>query len=84
MTTDLDIYNPTKVRGIVESLEHDLSALRKENEALRAMLEEVSEMLDDYVDVVDGSYGEPRPNKAMSMKSEIDALLAKEGEERHE
>jgi hypothetical protein len=40
-------------------------------------LNEISEFLDNYVDVVDGDYGEPRPNKAMSRKTEVDALLDK-------
>ena len=35
-------------------------------------LNSVSEFLDNYVDVVDGDYGEPRPNAAMSLKSEVD------------
>lgn len=36
-----------------------------------ALLEEVSEFLDHYVDVRDGEDG-PRPNKAMSLKHEVD------------
>ena len=40
-----------------------------------AQLHDVSELLDDYQDVVDGDYGEPRPNRAMSMKQDVDALV---------
>lgn len=39
------------------------------------LLMEVSEFLDNYVDVLDGDYGEPRPNRAMNLKSRIDELL---------
>ncbi len=35
----------------------------------------VSEYLDNYVDVVDGDYGEPRPNSAMSLKGEVDRSI---------
>lgn len=46
---------------------------------LLALLEEVSEFLDNYVDVVDGPGGEDgpdqRPNRAMSLKMEVDELL---------
>jgi hypothetical protein len=47
------------------------------------VLNSVTEFLDNYVDVVDGDYGEPRPNRAMSLKASVDehleALLAQEG-----
>jgi len=32
----------------------------------------VSEFLDNYVDVEDGDYGQPRPNRAMSLKQDVD------------
>ena len=38
------------------------------------LLADVSERLDDYVDVVDGDYGESRPNWAMRMKGEVDEM----------
>lgn len=38
-------------------------------------LVEMTEFLDNYVDVNDGDYGEPRPNRAMSMQTRIDALI---------
>lgn len=44
----------------------------------RELLERVSEFLDGYCDVVDGDYGEPRPNQAMSLKREVDVLLGHE------
>jgi hypothetical protein len=39
------------------------------------LLCEVSDFLDNYVDVLDGDYGEPRPNKAMSLKARVDELI---------
>jgi len=39
------------------------------------ILQEVSEFLDNYVDVLDGDYGDPRPNNAMSLKQRVDELL---------
>jgi hypothetical protein len=39
------------------------------------LLDDVKEFLDNYVDVVDGDDG-PRPNRAMSLTSEIDRVLA--------
>ena len=38
---------------------------------LEELLERCAEFLDGYSDVVDGDYGEPEPNKAMRLLSEI-------------
>lgn len=38
---------------------------------LEELLERCAEFLDGYSDVVDGDYGEPEPNKAMSLLSSI-------------
>jgi hypothetical protein len=38
---------------------------------LEALLADCAEFLEPYSDVVDGSYGEPSPNAAMSLLSEI-------------
>jgi hypothetical protein len=46
---------------------------------LREVLTEAREFIDGYSDVVDGSYGEPEPNRAMTLVSIIDAALATEG-----
>lgn len=42
--------------------------------ALLDVLVEVSERLDNYVDTVDGDYGQPAPNWAMSLQARVDAL----------
>jgi hypothetical protein len=40
-------------------------------------LEEALEFIEDYADVVDGSYGEPRPNRAMQLLEPIREAIAK-------
>lgn len=77
--TNLDIYNPTKVRGIVESLKRDLAALRKENEALRAVIAEYVDAFDCASDptIIGSTCRLIRAESGLR-----DALLAKE--ERHE
>ena len=50
----------------------------KDSEALD-VLERCAELLDDYSDVVDGDYGEPRPNRAMSLLTDVQAVLDKAG-----
>lgn len=42
-----------------------------------AALYEAREFIDGQIDVVDGSYGEPAPNRAMVLAQEIDAAIAK-------
>jgi hypothetical protein len=44
--------------------------------ALLAALGEAREFIDGQIDVVDGSYGFPEPNKAMRLATEIDEALA--------
>lgn len=39
------------------------------------LLRACSEFADNYVDVTDGDDGQPRPNRAMSLKAEIDRLI---------
>ena len=42
------------------------------------LLDEIEEFLDNHSDVVDGSYGEPAPNKAMSLLSALRRARGKE------
>lgn len=70
-----------KLDGMIERVEtlHSLldDAARKVGEqrlrilVLEELLERCAEFLDGYSDVVDGDYGEPEPNKAMSLLSQI-------------
>ena len=43
----------------------------KRVDVLEDLLDRAAEFLDGYVDVVDGDYGQPEPNKAMRLVSEI-------------
>jgi hypothetical protein len=49
---------------------------------LLALLDDVREFLDNYIDVDDGEDGQPRPNRAMSLDMEIDRVLAQARGER--
>ena len=50
--------------------------LERDRARLKDLLDEVHDFLADQEDVVDGSYGQPRPNRAMSLNREIRAALA--------
>lgn len=43
------------------------------------VLAECLAVLDDYSDVNDGEDGQPRPNRAMSLMQEIEAVFKKAG-----
>lgn len=45
------------------------------NSYLVSLLNDLSEFLEPYVDVVDGSYGEYAPNKAMSLQQDIEDAI---------
>lgn len=45
-------------------------------ERLHDTLTRVAEYLDDFSDVVDGSYGEPQPNQAMQLVQAVELELA--------
>jgi hypothetical protein len=52
-------------------------ALITQNRALADALREVLEYFEDREDVVDGDYGQPKPNEAMRQAQMIRAALAK-------
>lgn len=39
------------------------------------LLNEIAEFLENQSDVVDGSYGEPHPNRAMSLLRQVDVEI---------
>jgi hypothetical protein len=53
----------------------ELKATYERIARLEADLLECREYLEDHVDVVDGDYGEPSPNRAMQLVSMIDETL---------
>lgn len=44
---------------------------------LECLLEEIHEFLDGQIDVVDGDYGEPKPNAAMLLSQQIDTAMGR-------
>ena len=46
---------------------------------LEDLLDQCAEFIDGYVDIVDGDYGEPEPNKAMRLMSAIREEIPAEG-----
>lgn len=44
---------------------------------LECLLEEIHEFLDGQLDVVDGDYGEPQPNRAMQLSQMIDEAMGR-------
>ena len=60
----------------------DRDRLARECEALKAALdvlcdagEQAADFIDEYVDVVDGDYGIPRPNRAMQVHTRLEDAL---------
>jgi thioester reductase-like protein len=64
-----------KLSASVEATKEELRAAYQRIQQLEADLIECREYLEDHVDVVDGDYGEPRPNRAMQLVSLIDESL---------
>jgi len=63
------------MRVKVDELAAEFDAARlEENRRLNEALDEVRDLIDGYVDVVDGDYGQPRPNKAMRAVQIIDSV----------
>jgi hypothetical protein len=59
------------LRSQLGSAEVSLGHQRLRIKKLEALLADCAEFLEPYSDVVDGSYGEPSPNAAMSLLSQI-------------
>lgn len=52
-----------------------LDACHKRIAELEAILAECADFIEPYIDVVDGDYGVPAPNRAMHLHSEIEQAL---------
>jgi hypothetical protein len=59
----------------IDARAEELKAAYQRIASLESDLLECREYLKDHVDVVDGDYGEPAPNKAMQLVSMIDVSL---------
>ena len=64
--------NPTPKGGIPEAIDR---LVKRKREPLIALLKDIHDRLEDRVDVVDGD-GRQFPNFAMSIRMDIEALLA--------
>jgi hypothetical protein len=56
-----------------------LMFLEMANKQMRSALAECESYLEDREDVVDGDYGQPAPNKEMTLLAEVRAALAAAG-----
>lgn len=68
-----------KDKNIAEARGYEIAALKKRIAKLEAALDSVEEYLDGRVDVVDGDYGVPEPNREMQLMSEINEARGKGG-----
>jgi regulator of replication initiation timing len=64
-----------KLKEVEEIAKHDAQVAASRIKELTAALEEALEYFKDNYDVVDGSYGEPSPNKEMCLGQMIDEAL---------
>lgn len=70
-----DINNTIKAIAVAGAAPYVEAGYRARIDRLEWLLHDVLEFLDGQVDVVDGSYGEPAPNRAMTLTSEIKEAL---------
>lgn len=69
-------HTPTPQTGVKAAYRAGYADGRKSVDALVAALREAVEFVEDHVDVVDGDYGIPAPNRAMSLLPTLQAALA--------
>jgi len=62
---------------VMEQAKQEIFRLRATNDQLVDILEEVRDLIEGYVDVSDGDYGQPVPNKAMRAVQLIDGAPTK-------
>ena len=75
MSTDGELNAMIKAIAVAGAAPYVEAGYRARVERLESLLEDVLEFLEGQVDVVDGSYGEPAPNRAMTLTTEIKEAL---------
>ena len=71
MTTGMELHDLAAV-----ALKEERDLFREELRNMAANFESISELIEGYVDVEDGDYGQPRANKAMRAKQCADDSIA--------
>lgn len=66
-----------RAMSMIETWEQMAERYKRERDRMADALQELHDFLDDYIDVVDGDYGQPKPNKAMNMQMMIDEVLGR-------
>ncbi len=69
-----ELYDDVRLK-VAASREALLAKLATENKRMKSALEQAEEYFDGKADVVDGSYGEPSPNREMQILNEIREAL---------
>jgi len=68
---DLTPQRVATLHSLLDDAAKKVGEQRQRIDKLEELLERCAEFLDGYSDVVDGDYGQPEPNKAMSLLSSI-------------
>jgi hypothetical protein len=72
---DLTSERVSHLEGLLGSAEVSLGHQRRRIAKLEALLVACAEFIEPYSDVSDGAYGDPVPNAAMSLLSEINGEI---------
>ena len=68
---DLTLERVTTLHSLLDDAAKKVGEQRLRIKKLEALLAECAEFIEPYADVSDGAYGEPAPNAAMALLSEI-------------
>ena len=68
---DLTLERVTTLHSLLDDAAKKVGEQRLRIKKLEALLAECAEFIEPYADVSDGAYGDPVPNAAMALLSEI-------------
>jgi hypothetical protein len=68
---DLTLERVTTLHSLLDDAARKVGEQRLQIAKLKALLVACAEFIEPYADVSDGAYGDPAPNAAMSLLSEI-------------